>query len=100
MGHDILTQLGLAGLLIYLFLKEMFAFLAKKKNGDGHDVKAIVQKENEALMANLRLLLDARLGAMANSIKDPILADLQATRHDARNGMQSTVAQIANLLKK
>jgi len=114
MGHDILTQLGLAGMLIYLFLKEMFAFLAKKKNGNGHKPKSgdvdpdvwkaniatIVREGNERLMADMRMLLEARTGMLVKEIKEPILESLQATRHDARNGMQSTVAQIAGLLKK
>lgn len=122
MGHDILTQLGLAGLLIYLFLKEMFAFLAKKKNGNGDDkpksqksgdldpavweakfqlmLQTTTDKGNERLMGDIRSLLESRTGMLVKEIKDPILDDLQTTRHDLRNAMQTTVAQIAGLLKK
>lgn len=93
MEHGILTQLGLAGILIYLFLKEMFAFLGKKKNGNGHDVQAIVHKESENLMAHIRLLLEARLVVQESAIRDPILKDLKETRHDMRTAIQEGLSR-------
>ncbi len=53
-----LTSLGVGGIMVWLFIKEMFSFLKSRKNGD-HDSKEIVElraisKTLEALTENIQ----------------------------------------------
>lgn len=79
-----------------------------KRNGDGSrrpesgkvdpavwkaDIRAIVQDENEELMKDIRLLLEARTGMLIREIKDPILNDVKDIRHDLRNAISEALAR-------
>lgn len=61
------------------------------------DIRKIIQEENEDVMADIRLLLDARIGAIRRELTDPILSDLKETRNSLRTALTEAIAQAAAL---
>lgn len=72
---------------------------SKRKSGDVDpavwraDITRIIREENEDLMGDIRMLLEARAGSYVKEIKDPILTDLKETRHDIRSAMQEAIGR-------
>jgi len=86
----------------------------KNGNGDGRHSKAgdldpeiwtakirkIVQDENENLMRDFRLLLEARTGTLVKELREPIMENIDQTRHDLRNDMQTVIGTVYQVRKK
>lgn len=55
-------------------------------------IRAIVCEENEALMADIRTLLESRNMIVREKVTDPIIAAIEKSRHDMRNVVSEAIA--------
>jgi hypothetical protein len=62
-------------------------------------IRQIVQEENERQMGDLRMLLEVRTGTLVKEIKEPMMKNLDDTRHDLRNAMQTAISSAHQLGK-
>lgn len=60
---DGLTQLGIGGIFAILILREVLGFIAKRKNGSGETVQAVLREHDLSL--TLRELRDALVAQTA-----------------------------------
>lgn len=56
-------------------------------------IQAIVQKETEALMADIRQLMEGRNIVQREKLLDPIINEIIKTRHDLRNVVSEAIAK-------
>jgi len=107
--------LGLAALYLVLKMKPW-----ERKNGNGNgkhgivgpksgeldpevwkaEIRRIIQEENESLMNDLRLLLEARTGTLVKELREPLMKNIDDTRHTLANGMQTVVGAVYQARKK
>lgn len=100
-------QIGVGGTVAVLMTAAVLKFLpafmrALKDRNGGHKasdeaavdarVRAVVQKENESLMADIRLLMESRNMTVREKVTDPIVAAIEKTRHDIRNVVSEALA--------
>lgn len=84
------NSLGVGGALLtalWLVLK----YKPWKNNNDG-GLRAIIREENEALMANIRQLMESRNMTVREKVTDPIIAAIEKSRHDMRNVVSEAIA--------
>ena len=112
-------NVGVGGVL---FLSALWMFLKfkpwERKNGNGNgkhgapksgeldpevwkaEIRRIIQEENESLMNDLRLLLEARTGTLVKELREPLMKNIDDTRHTLANGMQTVVGALYQTRKK
>lgn len=56
-------------------------------------IQAIVQKEIEGLMADIRALMESRNIIQREKLLDPIITEIAKTRHDLRNVISEAIAK-------
>lgn len=56
-------------------------------------IQAIMQREIEGLMADIRALMESRNIIQREKLLDPILAEIVKTRHDLRNVVSEAIAK-------
>lgn len=56
-------------------------------------IQAIVHREIEGLMADIRALMESRNIIQREKLLDPIIAEIGKTRHDLRNAVSEAIAR-------